>query len=281
MVSYYPTLLSHKVHSLKRLLPWDPPLISQEWACEILKSSDLPTPHEQGKNLILWLGERSKIFPHNYVSIEEPELPAVIGTEDEEGIAYIVSNLLREDLLDVIDGYNYPHNFRLTIKGWTYYDELLKASRDSKTAFMAMPFRYDDINENFKNHYIAAVEQTGFKLERVNDNPEAGNITNKILVDIRRSKFVLVELTYGNQGAYWEAGYAEGLGKPVIYLCSEPWSKDNGGTHFDIRNHQTVFWHPDNMPEAMERLKAAIRATLPDEALMEDPEVEVTNYHSY
>jgi nucleoside 2-deoxyribosyltransferase len=116
-----------------------------------------------------------------------------------------------------------------------------------------------------------AVEQTGFALERVSDTPKAGSITNKILVDIRRSKFVLVELTFNNNGAYWEAGYAEGLGKPVIYLCNKAWHK-RYGTHFDIRNHFTVFWTTKTLDKAGEELKAAIRATLPDEAIMEDKE---------
>ena len=27
--------------------------------------------------------------------------------------------------------------------------------------------------------------------------------------------------THGDPGAYWEAGFAEGLGKPVIYTCEK------------------------------------------------------------
>ena len=43
---------------------------------------------------------------------------------------------------------------------------------------------------------------------------------------IRDAKFVIADLTHDNNGAYWEAGYAEGLGKPVIYICEKetsPW----------------------------------------------------------
>jgi len=36
-----------------------------------------------------------------------------------------------------------------------------------------------------------------------------------------------------NPGAYWEAGYAEGLGKPVIYTCEE--AKFVEASHFDTK----------------------------------------------
>ena len=38
---------------------------------------------------------------------------------------------------------------------------------------------------------------------------------------VRDAAFVISDLTHDNSGAYWEAGYAEGLGKPVIYICEE------------------------------------------------------------
>ena len=42
-----------------------------------------------------------------------------------------------------------------------------------------------------------------------------------MVTSIRDAKFVIVDLTHDNHGAYWEAGYAEGLGKPVIYVCKK------------------------------------------------------------
>jgi len=33
----------------------------------------------------------------------------------------------------------------------------------------------------------------------------------RMRLEIRRSRFAVVDLTHGNRGAYWEAGFAEGL----------------------------------------------------------------------
>jgi hypothetical protein len=65
-----------------------------------------------------------------------------------------------------------------------------------------------------------------------------------------------------NLGAYWAAGYAEGLGKPVIYTCEE--SKFPGASHFDTNHHQHVLWTENNLTPAVTLLKAAIRATVPE-----------------
>jgi nucleoside 2-deoxyribosyltransferase len=73
--------------------------------------------------------------------------------------------------------------------------------------------------------------------------------------------FVLVDLTHDNSGAYWEAGYAEGLGKPVIYICEQ--SKfDAVKTHFDTNHCTTVMWKADEPAVFTEQLVATLRRSL-------------------
>ncbi len=86
---------------------------------------------------------------------------------------------------------------------------------------------------------------------------------------IRRSKFVVADLTEGNHGAYWEAGLAEGLSKPVIYTCERGYF-DSNRTHFDTNHRQTVVWSEPTIAKDMDRLKAIIRVTFPGEAVLED-----------
>ena len=78
---------------------------------------------------------------------------------------------------------------------------------------------------------------------------------------------LISDLTHHNNGAYWEAGYAEGLGKPVIYTCREDVMKD---THFDTNHHLIVKWTTKGIADAVDRLKATIRATLLGDAKLED-----------
>jgi nucleoside 2-deoxyribosyltransferase len=87
-------------------------------------------------------------------------------------------------------------------------------------------------------------------------------------VEIRRSRFLVVDLTDDNRGAYWEAGFGEGLGKPVIYTCEK--AHFEKGIHFDTNHHQTIVWQSSDLASAAQRLKDTIRATLPAEAKMSD-----------
>ena len=65
----------------------------------------------------------------------------------------------------------------------------------------------------------------------------AGVIDKIMRTQIRDAAFVIVDLTHDNPGAYWEAGYAEGLGKPVIYIC-EKGKFEATKSHLDM-NHCT------------------------------------------
>ena len=87
--------------------------------------------------------------------------------------------------------------------------------------------------------------------------------------EIQSSDFLIADLTHDNFGAYWEAGYAEGLGKPVIYTCEK--SKfANASTHFDTNHHLTIKWDLGEPESAGNDLVATIRATLPRLARLAD-----------
>jgi len=132
-----------------------------------------------------------------------------------------------------------------------------------------MQFGDARLDEAVSDHFKPAVAATGFSLQLLTDAQGAGCIDDQLRVRIRTSSFVIADLSHANRGAYWEAGFAEGLGKPVIYTCEKSlWESQS--THFDTNHLVTIIWDPDNLPDAAIRLKATIRATLPDEAILED-----------
>jgi hypothetical protein len=125
-----------------------------------------------------------------------------------------------------------------------------------------------------KNNFIAfekifkpAVHATGFKLEKVDGKPNYGSIIDDIQLKIKRAPFFICDISDGNSGAYWEAGYAIGLKKPVIYSCDEPtWLCQNEldtntkncseyiirklkKPHFDVLHSNIVRWNSQNINE--------------------------------
>jgi hypothetical protein len=160
---------------------------------------------------------------------------------------------------------------QLKFSGWEKYYELQSTNADSRLAFMAMKFGKEPLKKLFSSVIKTAVEETGFVIRDLTEEKRAGLIDDKLRVEIRRSKFLIADLTHDNNGAYWEAGYAEGLGMPVIYICERK-KFESQKSHFDTNHHLTIQWEkgPKTWKKFAEELKATIRATLPTEAKMED-----------
>jgi hypothetical protein len=164
---------------------------------------------------------------------------------------------------------NSIHRVRLTFAGWKRFAELQRSHSEGPIAFMAMPFNNALLDRVYAECFKPAVSRAGFELRRIIDNPPAGPIDDNLRVEIRKSRFTIRELTHQNPGAYWEGGFAEGLGRPVIYTCEKTYFETKG-THFDTNHCHTILWTEVALPDAGERLKATIRATLPGEAKLTD-----------
>jgi len=153
--------------------------------------------------------------------------------------------------------------------GWKRYERLKKTTVESRTAFMAMKFGQVDLNRAVEECFRPAVARTGFELRLVTDKQPAGLIDNQMRAAILASRFVISDLTHGSPGAYWEAGYGEGLGLPVIYTCEKSaWEEQR--THFDTNHLKTIIWDPVDLKPAEDELAATIRATLRAEAKQTD-----------
>lgn len=263
-------LLSHTIRKMQK----DNHIvkITIDFAKEILENQALPSPIEQASNLIFWLGENLNA-PGEEINIQPVTHQAIIGAMDSRGVKFVLDYLFEEDLIVGLQSDSLSSTggaqATLSFNGWSYFEELKRGLSKSNKAFMAMPFNNARLDQVYKECFKPAVKDTGFDLIRVDENAPAGLIDDRIRMEIRNSKFLISELTEENRGAYWEAGFAEGLGKPVIYTCEEKYNKDHG-THFDTNHHLTVFWNEDNLEEAAEKLKVTIRATLPGDAKQEN-----------
>jgi len=225
----------------------------------------LPGVKEQVDNFIIYLGMKLDNKIWDLIDFKTlGEIGGIAGSlidRDASLLDFIVRSLEKNEIISKTNSC-----IGLTLEGWQYFEELQSNKANSKKAFMAMAFNSFSLQELFPI-LRDEVKNSGYKLFHVADNDEqtAGNISNKIAVEIRNSKFLVVDLTDNNSGAYWEAGFAHGLGKFVFYVC-----KKGVSTHFDVNQHNTIFWEEGKIQEAAEKLKFAIRNTLADEALMED-----------
>jgi hypothetical protein len=91
---------------------------------------------------------------------------------------------------------------------------------------MALKFRQPELDKAVEECFRPGVERAGFELRILSDQQGAGLIDNQIRASLLSARFVISDLTHGSYGAYWEAGFGEGRGIPVIYTCEKTaWGK--------------------------------------------------------
>jgi nucleoside 2-deoxyribosyltransferase len=77
-----------------------------------------------------------------------------------------------------------------------------------------------------------------------------------MIAEIRGAEFVIADFTGDRSGVYYEAGFARGLGRPVIHCCKEDVDK----LHFDTRVINPIVW--SDAADRREKLKNRIKTTM-------------------
>jgi len=270
--------------------------ITDKIIVNVLKNNSLLTPAEQANNLIMYLGEYLS-SPGAFFEVPTQHTP----TPTQENIYGLLGIKLRKDewhdlffLITSLGDQNLAHveyhagltsggkkilsKMSLTFAGWQRYEAVKRSVSESRRAFMAMEFPN---SENGRNNYffqetlldkylVPAVRTTGYYLANaLRSEPKAGNIHARLEVEIRAARFIVAELSHHNNGPYWEAGFARGLEKPVIYMYNKKVGM-SPRPHFDVGSDHIIFWEEDKPEKAADALKAVIRATLFGEAVMDD-----------
>jgi hypothetical protein len=265
-------------HTLRRMqLPNDRHLriIRDDELASFWREDRLPTPLEQADNLILLIGNTQET-PSTWAWVSPSAIAATIGiaispsSGDSQGWSWLNSQLESRRLYRL-----HPTNeggkvgAMLTLEGWEKYEALHKEIAESRTAFMAMKFGDATLDKMLEECFRPAVKRTGFELRILTDQQAAGLIDDQIRSGLLAARFVVADLTHGNPGAYWEAGYAEGRGIPVIYTCETGAWKTNK-PHFDTNHLATIIWDASKPKEAEDALTSMVRATLRGEATQID-----------
>jgi hypothetical protein len=236
---------------------------------DLLEATKLPPALERIDNLVQHLALNFE--PGQSTQESSKVLWARLGCERSESAVWVLKQAEKQGYVGTDLGGRARF---LSAKGWQRHAELMRNGAGSTHAFMAMGYGDTELQSVFSDHFVPAVAATGFSLRKANDpHQPAGSIDDTMRVDIRTSRFVVCDLTHGNRGAYWEAGFAEGIGRPVIYVCKADVLSNEEHTahpHFDTRQQLIVPWDLADMTPTVRKLKAAIRATLPGEAKMED-----------
>ena len=246
------------VHMDKEMIEsWHPKTFSERVEAILIKISELS--HHYGELIRLTEKETNALFfieQKEYVDnpLQEGFNRWIVrkGTGLEK--RYIVDYLKEEGLITVIGSLSTNDlSLRLTPKGYSRVEEMQKNHLHGKDAFVAMQFGKE--TQLLREKIREGITEAGYNAVLIDEVHHNNFIAPEIMKHIRDCKFVVVDLTHQNNGAYFEEGYAMGVGKPVIQLC-----KKDQKLHFDIAQKNTIIWETeDDIPK---RLANRIKATI-------------------
>lgn len=200
---------------------------------------------------------RSVVYPSDL--IPRTALTARILFSPEKGLM-----LMQLVGLEYLVSVSHPAaDYYISAHGWERIEKLNAPGKDSHQAFVAMWF--DPIrNEVFEKGIRLAIEADGAtKAIRIDQKEHNEHIDDEIVAEIRRSRYLVADATEGRNGVYWEAGFALGLGLPVIW-CIEATTQGGGDTmpdvHFDTRQYKhIVYTGPEDLRvKLLNRIRATI-----------------------
>lgn len=151
------------------------------------------------------------------------------------------------------------NEYRLDLKGWHRLDELRREERKSDQAFVAMWFD-PSVYEVWENGFKPALEETGYNPIRLDLTEHNEKICDRIIAEIRKSGLLVADLTGRRRNVLFEAGFAMGLGIPVVWTCRDDYI-DELKNDFDTRQYNYIVW--SDPADLKKKLINRIEATLP------------------
>jgi hypothetical protein len=166
---------------------------------------------------------------------QDPAVQAASYSENPADLEFL-AKFLRSDGLIIYEG---GGPATLTLAGYVAIENAAEQIRPTFSGFIAMSFD-NSMDEAHTLGFRPGISSAGYQPVRIDQKEHANAITDEILSEIRRSRFVVADYTGAKAGVYFEAGFALGLGIPVIPTCR---SDEIANLHFDVRHINTIAWN--------------------------------------
>ena len=163
-------------------------------------------------------------------------IQAVSHSADQEELCVLLGILEGDGLIEVksVTG----ECVRNTPAGLIQAEELSQTGATYLQGFVAMSFDHS-MDVAYTLGFDAGIRAAGYRPFRIDAKEHINGISDEILAEIRRSRFLVADYTLTNNGVYFEAGVAVGLGIPVIGTCL---ADHIDKLHFDIKHINTLKW---------------------------------------
>ena len=140
---------------------------------------------------------------------------------------------------------------KLLPAGLMRIDDFQTDETNNKEVFVAMSFAEE--TKQIREAIRQSIINTGYSPTFIDEVKHGEQIVPEMLRHIKECRFFVIDISYPNFGAYYEAGYAQGLGKKVFVCCNiDQINREYTGEekkigkylrpHFDIAQKQMILW---------------------------------------
>lgn len=244
----------------RNILGIEIPMLTSDFLKEVVKTLPNYSPLEK-QNKLLKAIELLTSYPGREVILDSKNEVSLAWAQNEEEFKYYLKSLMDRGLIEISNpgrrSLNDPHYpMIITAAGWEHLEQDQTNLTSKTQGFVAMSFD-KGLLPVYENAIAPAIESTGYRPYRVDSKPHLDRIDAKIIAEIKNSRFVVADVTQQKAGVYYEAGFAHGLGIPVIW-CVRRDDLDN--VHFDTRQYNHILWETEE--ELKEKLRDVILATI-------------------
>jgi hypothetical protein len=201
-------------------------------------------------DLLQLIAARSKTPGQRWLIKLNHDYPLIAAADNVE-LSHLLAHLTQKEFL--ADG---TTNCLLTVAGWEALEPLPRPGGIPGRCFVAMWFS-DETREAYDRGIAPGVADADFTPIRVDQKEHNNEIPDEIMAEIRNCQFMVADFTGQRAGVYYEAGFAMGLGRPVIWCCRKD---EICKLHFDTNHRNHIDWQTPE--ELRERLFRRIRATI-------------------
>lgn len=208
---------------------------------------------EKLRRLLEYLGRESGERAGVEVGVKSHTDYPLFGAADEKEYHWLRQTLFAQGLIKE----NSSERLTLTLSGW----EAFRPSRGGTPGMCFVAMAFDNTLDAAYDLGIkpAIVEDNRYTVIRIDRVPHNENINDRIIADIRACQFMVADFTFHRNGVYFEAGFAKGLGREVIWTCRDDEFKLDK-VHFDTRPYNHIVWSSPS--DLREKLSARIAATI-------------------
>jgi len=228
--------------------------------CQIFTPDDMLEAFPKGTKII----ERAMLnlaalvkHPVDRISWDMDILPYALFTEADR-VAQMVGDLQELGYIRSDTGTASQTGLRIKPMGWDRVEKWQQPDDGAKSrrAFVAM-WICEDMESLYRDAIAPAITKAGYESVRIDLKEHNNKICDEIVAEIRKSRFVVADFTGQRGGVYFEAGYAMGMGLPVIWIVRKD---EVDALHFDTRQYNHIAY--DSADDLAQKLYNRIAATI-------------------